>query len=80
MVVEAGAGADAGDGVSGADAEGVERVGGVEDVGVVPAGGDWCEGEIAAEFADGACGFANGEECEEKDGGRGGDAGGVVRR
>src|SRR5205823_4023697 len=76
VVVGAGDGADAGNGVAGADAEGVEGVGGGEDVMVVPSRGGQGEDKMTTKFADGACGFSDGEQSEEDDGGRGSGAGG----
>src|SRR6266851_4856614 len=76
VIVGAGDGANAGDGVAGADAEGVEGMGGGEDVMVVPSCGRQGEDEVTTQFADDARGFSNGEQSEEDNGGRGSCAGG----
>jgi hypothetical protein len=64
VVVDAGAGADAGDGVAWAYAEIVEGVGGAEGVAVVPSSRIFDEDEIAAKLTYDAGGFSDGKEAE----------------
>ena len=82
VVVDAGAGSDAGDGVAGADSEFVECGGRLEGLGVVRSSGVAC-GDMTAKIEDDARGLSDGEEGDEQSEGRRGGAeqrGGVRTR